>query len=108
MIQYRSGAWFSKKTLIILLWTLSSSAAITVYSKNLHDKTLLIFNLVSTVVIVPVAGLLADVYLSRYKVVSYSLRLLFVSSYLFLLSHIAWCWSLESTLTRHCSKVYKE
>jgi len=51
-----------------------SSSAVTAYTEYSLDKVLVIFTSVSLLAILPVAGVLADVFLSRYKVVSYSLR----------------------------------
>ena len=67
-----------KGTLIVLLWTLSSFAVL-LYPKYSWDSVLII-TIAVTVVSFPVSGVLADVFFSRYKVVSYSLRLLFATT----------------------------
>ena len=64
----------SKGALLVLLWTLNSFTVL-VYPNYFEDEYFVFYFAVSLVSF-PIAGLLADVFLSRYKVISYSLRLL--------------------------------
>ena len=78
MLAKRTGAIFSKEVLVVLWWTLSSLTVLA-YPGYTNDNILMITTAVS-VVSFPVSGVLADVFFSRYKVVRYSLRLLFATT----------------------------
>ena len=86
MVNYRTRKFKSKGALMILMWTFTSLAVLS-YPLSSSDNYVVAY-FAASIITLPIAGVLADICFSRYKVIRCCLILLFASTaaYIFLLA----------------------